>query len=657
MVRPAFLVIVMAVVVPMCLLLGSHPSKATPVGISLVGSTSTRNVTQTVPTGVADGDLLLAYFAYWHAPTSATAPLGWTMLTSSASATSGIVTVWYRFANGDTTGTQYNWTFTGPGPYRSGGMIAYRGVDSGSPFDGMCNNQGNNSTPTLCSFSTNFTGDQYLGFFATENTNLVLPADLTTETIQDYNIGQYFGSAVGDKVLGGSGLQPSDAGSMNSGGWETIAVALKATASGPTPVPTATATALPGSILKIGSTSTTTNQVAVPAGVADGDVLLAFFSYWSPATVTAPPGWTFLHNSVNSSSGTEAVWYRIASGETPGTFYTWNFNGPGPYVSGGMLAYRGVDTGQIEDGNCELIGHSTAPTLCSFTTAFNNDEFVGLFATENTAFALPGDLTQEVLTQYSNGHFFGTAAGDKTLDGAGSTGNDIASMNNGGWASIALALKPANAGPPAPTPIPPPIAFINSSTTTNAALTVPPNVQSGDLLLGYFGYWHFASATAPAGWTPLETEPSAGSGVITVWYRFATGADTPGTVYVWSFSGPGPFTSGGMLAYRGVTAPPFEDGTACLDSGNNGNPTLCSITTSASSDVYVGFFTTENTGLVLPPDLTPRVVQQYVRGSFFGTAVGDKALGAPGMIAPDTGTMNSGGWETIVFALTPAPMP
>ena len=417
-----------------------------------------------------------------------------------------------------------------------------------------------------------------------------------------------------------------------------------------TPMATATQTPTPGTIQRIGATSTTNGQVTVPSGVQNGDLLLAFFSYWSPASATAPAGWTFLNTSVNSSSGTETAWYRIANNDTPGSAYTWAFSGPGPYESGGMLAYRGVDTSQVVDGFCNNMGLSTVPNWCSFNTAFGGDEIVALIATENTGLVMPGDLTQNVLLQYSHGNYFGVAAADKTLGAAGTVPADSGSMSSGGWGTVAFALKPAGLSPPSPTPVPSGISFISSYQTTNGTLKIPAGVQTDDLLLAFFSYWHIATAAAPPGWTQLQTEPSSSSGVETVWYRFATASDTPGTNYIWNFSGPGPYASGGMLAYRDVATVSLQD-TFCLDSGNNNNPTLCSITTTASNDVYLGFYCTENTGLVLPGDLTSRVLQQYSNGSFFGSAAADKQLGAAGAVAADTSSMNPGGWETIVVAL------
>ena len=105
-------------------------------------------------------------------------------------------------------------------------MLAYRGV-AASFEDAFCTNQGNNTAPTLCALGTNFNGDQYVGFYSTENTNLVLPGDLTARVLNQYVNGSHFGVAAADKSLGSSGAVPADVGSMNSGGWATIAIAIK----------------------------------------------------------------------------------------------------------------------------------------------------------------------------------------------------------------------------------------------------------------------------------------------------------------------------------------------------------------------------------------------------------------------------------------------
>jgi hypothetical protein len=643
----------------------------------------------TVPAGVQTGDLLLAFYSYWTYAT-ASAPSGWQMLQSSTSTGSGVETVWYRFAtSSDTPGTSYGWSFSGDTPYEAGGMLDYRGV-APAVEDGSCTNSGKSTAPSWCSFTTAYSNDMYVGFIATENTNLILPADLTGRVVTQYLNGSYFGVAAADKSLGSAGAVPADVGSMNSGGWETVAIALKPLNSGPTPTATATvatatatvsatvmptvpaptptstvvatqtatttptATSTPSSIIFVGSTNTTSTTMTVPAGVQTGDLLLAFYSYWTYATANAPSGWQTLQSATSTGSGVETVWYRFAtSSDVPGSTYSWSFSGDTPYEAGGMLDYRGVAPG-VEDGSCTNSGSSTAPSWCSFTTTYSNDMYVGFIATENTNLILPSDLTGLVLDQYLNGAYFGVAAADKSLGAAGTVPADVGSMNSGGWATVAIALKPLNSGStPNPTatatPTPSAITFIGSSSTTSTTMTVPSGVQSGDLLLAFYSYWTYATANAPSGWQMLQSSTSTGSGVETVWYRFATSSDTPGTTYGWSFSGDTPYEAGGMLDYRGV-APAVEDG-SCTNSGKSTAPGWCSFTTSYSNDMYVAFVATENTNLVLPGDLTGLVVDQYLNGSYFGVAAADKSLGSAGTVPADVGSMNSGGWATVAIAL------
>jgi hypothetical protein len=201
---------------------------------------------------------------------------------------------------------------------------------------------------------------------------------------------------------------------------------------------------------------------------------------------------------------------------------------------------------------------------------------------------------------------------------------------------------------PTATPTPGPIAFIGSTTTTSTTMTVPAGVQSGDILLAFY--------SAPSGWQLLQSETSTGSGVETVWYRFATGSDTPGTTYPWSFSGSTtPFEAGGMLAYRGVDPSVVPDG-SCINQGSSAAPNLCSFTTTYGGDRYIGFFATGNTNLVLPGDLNGLVLDQYLSGSNFGVAAADKTLASAETVPADTGSMTSGGWATVAI-VRPRPQP
>ncbi len=509
--------------------------------ISLLASTSTTNNKQTVPTGVQDGDLLLAFYSYWS-NASMTAPSGWTQLHTAAANGSGRETAWYRFASNDAPGSSYTWSTTGT-PYEAGGMLSLRGVDPNDLEDGFCTNSGNSGSPTLCSFSTSNPNDMYLGLFATEATGLSMPASLTAGVLNQYAAGSHFGVGTGTEQLNTDGTVPALTGAMNSGGWASIAFALKPLGSTPTPsatgtatptvtrtatvtatitstptvsptstvtrtatatstvtltatptvtttatvapttaVPTATSTAtatqtatLPtptatstnifgSNISLLASTSTTTTKQTVPTGVQNGDLLLAFYSYWTSASMTAPSGWTQLHTAAANGSGRETAWYRFASNDAPGSSYTWATTGT-PYEAGGMLSLRGVDPNDLEDGFCTNSGNSNSPTLCSFSTSNPNDMYVGLFATEATGLSMPASLTAGVLNQYAAGSHFGLGAGSMVLNSDGTIPSQSASMNSGGWASIAFALKPLGSSPT-------PTATVAATRTATATATV-----------------------------------------------------------------------------------------------------------------------------------------------------------------------------------------
>ena len=113
-------------------------------GISYVDSTtstSTGNtLTLTVPSGVSNGDLLVAVAMIndndpdvtWSTP-----PSGWTLYVPELSTPSTVSTpscaVWYRIANSEP--ASYDWVASASGAGLMGSMLAYSGVNTAAPFD------------------------------------------------------------------------------------------------------------------------------------------------------------------------------------------------------------------------------------------------------------------------------------------------------------------------------------------------------------------------------------------------------------------------------------------------------------------------------------------------------------------------------------------
>jgi hypothetical protein len=70
-----------------------------------------------------------------------------------------------------------------------------------------------------------------------------------------------------------------------------------------------------GSATTVTGTSVSSLTVAVPAGTANGDVLLLFGTNSQPTDYSTPTGWTLLDKPVVSAVGESALYYRVASGE------------------------------------------------------------------------------------------------------------------------------------------------------------------------------------------------------------------------------------------------------------------------------------------------------------------------------------------------------
>lgn len=99
-----------------------------------------------------------------------------------------------------------------------------------------------------------------------------------------------------------------------------------------------------------------------PAGVVDGDFLLAFVSIGHTGAITAPAGWTEVPLSVNTAPSLQNRIYRKVAASEPAS-WTWTF-ASSAYV-GICHATRGVGAvfaAQQSDDGLSLLSHTT-PTL------------------------------------------------------------------------------------------------------------------------------------------------------------------------------------------------------------------------------------------------------------------------------------------------------
>src|ERR1700686_4627537 len=157
--------------------------------------------------------------------------------------------------------------------------------------------------------------------------------------------------------------------------------ALPATSFGSITYVVASASALSSS--PVGSVT-----ITAPAGLATGDVLVAFVGQNTsavPIVSAVPAGWTLvLQQNAGASIGV-ALYSRVTtSADVAGTTtYTWTFQGSAR--SGGlMLDFRGVlSTSPVVTSASTVNGASVDYTAPSITPGIPNTELVVLFAADN----------------------------------------------------------------------------------------------------------------------------------------------------------------------------------------------------------------------------------------------------------------------------------
>jgi hypothetical protein len=112
-------------------------------------------------------------------------------------------------------------------------------------------------------------------------------------------------------------------------------------------------------------TAGTSVVVARPAGVVNGDLLLAFVAQAGTATVTAPTGWTLFGSQTTGGAVSLAVYWKVASSEP--SSWTWTL-GSSLRNWASVSAYTGVDpAAPINDSSSNTYpGAATAFALATY---------------------------------------------------------------------------------------------------------------------------------------------------------------------------------------------------------------------------------------------------------------------------------------------------
>lgn len=176
-----------------------------------------------------------------------------------------------------------------------------------------------------------------------------------------------------------------------------------------------------------------------PAGVAVGDILVAFFLGWDDTgrTITPPAGWTFRGRENSTGAATIAVYTMVYAS---GTTWTWTQSGPG-FMRIVVLAYSGIDTTTPFDTFSVGTGNPSSPaTIAALTTGAANEILVAAWMSGANAVGTPATMTSRGNPAIDGGP---SRFADETFATAASTGTRSATMTSDEWTGIMIALRPA----------------------------------------------------------------------------------------------------------------------------------------------------------------------------------------------------------------------
>ncbi len=147
-------------------------SNTTQAAITYVASSSSApNSTSSTfalsaPTGIQVGDILIAEIAaIGGTSVTLTAPAGWTLIVRTNSTTAFLQAVYYKIAVAADLGATYTWTLSSS-QKSTGGMVAYRGVNSYEPINAFSGQANASSTSvTAPSVTTTASNAMVVGFF------------------------------------------------------------------------------------------------------------------------------------------------------------------------------------------------------------------------------------------------------------------------------------------------------------------------------------------------------------------------------------------------------------------------------------------------------------------------------------------------------------
>lgn len=472
----------------------------------------------------------------------------------------------------------------------------YSGVDTGTPFVGLTNNSGTNSTLPLPVITASRTGTLPV-FFAARNyyANLTVPSGYLNMAQIGTSGNTMRLALVDDNATLASGAANAAANVTTAGSY-----AYNVYGFGLQPPPT-------NAYYKGGSTATSNSATSVtanyPNGTVSGDFLLAAVATGNSGnTITMPSGWTAIDNA--NSNG--QLWYRYAGTETSVSI---TCSAAVPW-SVALAAFGNVDpntpytdTGTAGNINADASGNWTVPGI---TTTGALEVAVALLAgagTVNNPLTVGSPWTLGPAS--SSSMVSGIAY--QNMASAAATGNAVFNMSGEmsgfGCEGVVLALNtaPQIVGP---TGIASSEAFgsltnigmitLRSTPTTGTdygytgVLTAnrPTGLVAGDLLLA--AVTASGTVTPPTGWTPVGSAMAlGGSGASLHAYSKVATASEP-TSYTFNESGGyGQLIIAAYANTNGAVAQIASTSQASVGGASVSSYTPATVTTTLPNDLVV----------------------------------------------------------------------
>jgi cellulose synthase/poly-beta-1,6-N-acetylglucosamine synthase-like glycosyltransferase/CheY-like chemotaxis protein len=389
---------------------------------SQAGSSGTQaSLTITKPTGLVDGDVLIAHIGVrGGVQASLAGPSGWTTvdrINQSTSITMGVF--WHAVTTASSEPASYTFTWTGSFG-AAGTMLTFVNVDNTSAVDGHGGTPDSGSTTTkIAPAVTNAyaNGLQVISFVEADNLycdyigispdqwtpvgGVVSSGSNRTALSTNYRLS--------NKTLATAGTTNAQ---TNPGCTATPGVAhqltlKQASTAGLTCILDVSLDVV-RDITFVDSSTATMNPgpslvMSTPTSTAQNDVMIASMAYTQGVTVTPPSGWQPTSSFCNGTAMCLTSYYLVAGASIPSS-YTWTIGTSASRAVGTISSYRYVDpTNPVETyySSSSVSGTQHVTSSCC-GTGYNNALIYAVFAvaptTSTSTWTPPTGLTERVDT-------------------------------------------------------------------------------------------------------------------------------------------------------------------------------------------------------------------------------------------------------------------